>query len=400
MSQMTVMNGNAAMAEALKQVHPDVVFAYPIIPSSPLIDQLVSFIAQGQLDAEYVQTESGVSAISGCIGASAAGGRIFTATSSQSLASMNEMLLIASSLRLPIVAAVVNRAMSAPGNIHADHSDTITQRDNGWIQLYSENPQEAYDNLIQAYKLAESATVRTPVWVAIDGFITSHSSENITIEDASEISQFVGKFEPHYSLLDNEQPITIGSMVLSEYYFEQKVNQLNGFESARQAIKEIGKEYGDRFGRYYGYFESYRLDDAEAAIVVLGSTAGTIKESIDRMRERGEKVGLLKLRVFRPFPYQELAECLAHLQAIAVLDRSFAPGGLGGPLFNEIRSALYETQPNPRIFPYIYGLGGRDIGVEDIEKIFTDIKEKSQRVEVTSELHPTTSDVVFVNIRQ
>lgn len=382
------MNGNTAMAEAVKQVHPDVVMSYPIMPATPILDVLAGFIASGILDAEFVQTESGVSAISGCIGAIAAGGRVFTASSSQCLASMHEMLLIASSLRLPMVVAITNRALAAPGNINADHSDSMTERDNGWIQLYSENPQEAYDNLIQAYKLAELSTVRTPVFVAMDGFITSHSSEGITIEDTSQIHNFVGKFTPLYSLLDDNSPVTIGSMAMSDYYFEQKIHQFQGIENARLAIKEIGKEFGDRFGRYYGYFESYHLDDAEIAIVVLASTAGTVKESVDRLRETGEKVGLLKLRVFRPFPYLELAETLAHLHGIAVLDRSFAPGSLGGPLFTEVRSALYSLTPSPKVFPYIYGLGGRDIACENIEKIFAEIKDKSQRNEINGDLHP------------
>ncbi|MCP5048023.1 MAG: pyruvate ferredoxin oxidoreductase [bacterium] len=377
MSAMRAMNGNSAMAEAVRQVTPDVVMSHPITPISPVIESIAESVADGRIDAEFVHAESGTSAISGCIGASAAGGRVFTATSSQDLASMHQMLMIASSLRLPIVAAVANRALAAPENVQADHSDTMAQRDNGWIHIYSENPQEAYDNLVQAFKIAEHSDVRTPVIVGMDGFVTSHSVENLVVEEAEDIGRFVGKFESVYSLLDNEHPVTAGSHARSDYYFEHKVSQLQGIENSRQVIKEIGREFGDRFGRYYGHFESYKLEDADFAVVLMSSAAGTAKEAVDQLRSRGEKAGLLKLRVFRPFPYHELSDTLSRLTAVAVLDRSVSPGGFGGPLFNEIRSALYDSQTKPKVFPYIYGLGGREISPPDIEEIFKEIRENS-----------------------
>ncbi|UCH94572.1 MAG: pyruvate ferredoxin oxidoreductase [Candidatus Aminicenantes bacterium] len=387
MPVMKVVDGNSAIAEAVRQVNPDVVVVHPVTPAVPMVEKIASFVANGQMDTEVVNVESGYSAVSGCIGASAAGGRVFTASASQGLASMHEILYIAASLRLPIVAGVANRALSAPENIHADHSDAMAEQDSGWMQFFCENPQEAYDNLIQAYKIAEHPQVRTPVMVGMDGFLTSHSMENIAIEETGGVDDFVGKFNPLVSLLDSENPVTLGSYAPSAYYFEHKINQRQGMEEARKIIKEVGREFGDRFGRYYGYFESYKMDDADYIVVLMGSAAGTAKEAVDRLRTRGEKVGLLKFRVFRPFPYQELKEILSSLTSIAVLDRSFSPGTRSGPLFNETRSALYDADKKPLVFPYVYGLGGRDISVNDFEGIFKEIKEKSEKDEFLFETH-------------
>ena len=386
MRVMKVMDGNSATAEAVKQVNPDVVVVQPITPATPIVEKISSFVANGQMDTEIVDVESGQSAISGCIGASAAGGRVFTASASQGLVSMHEVLYITASLRLPIVAGVVNRALSAPANLYADHSDAMAERNCGWLQFFCENPQEAYDNLIQAYKVAEHMEVRTPVMVSMDGFLTSHSQENLYIEETGEVNEFVGKFNPVFSLLDSEHPVTMGSNAASDYYFEHKVNQLQGMKEARKVIKEVGREFGDRFGRYYGYFEAYKMEDADRAVVLMGSAAGTAKETVDQLRTQGEKVGLLKLRVFRPFPYQELKETLSDLNSIAILDRSFNPGTPGGPLCNEIKAALYDARQKPLVFPYIYGLGGRDIGVNDIAAIFKEIKEKSEKDEFILEV--------------
>ncbi|MGD2086765.1 MAG: pyruvate ferredoxin oxidoreductase [Candidatus Aminicenantes bacterium] len=386
MRVMKVMDGNSALAEAVKQVNPDVVVVHPITPATPIVEKISSFVANGQMDTEIVDVESGYSAISGCIGASAAGGRVFTASAAQGLVSMHEILYITASLRLPIVAGVANRALSAPENIYADHSGVMAQQSCGWLQFFCENPQEAYDNLIQAYKVAEHMEVRTPVMVGIDGFITSHSRENLYIEETGEVHEFVGKFKPVFSLLDSEHPVTVGSHASLDYYFEHKVNQMQGMAEARKIIKEVGREFGDRFGRYYGYFEAYKLEDATHAVVLMGSAAGTAKEAVDQLRNQGEKVGLLKLRVYRPFPYQELKETLSDLDCIAILDRVFNPGTLGGPLYNEIRSALYDARQKPLVFPYIYGLGGRDLGVKDIVGIFKEIKEKSEKDEFIFEV--------------
>jgi pyruvate ferredoxin oxidoreductase alpha subunit len=381
MRVMKVMDGNSATAEAVKQVKPDVVVVHPITPATPIVEKISFFVANGQMDTEIVDVESGHSAISGCIGAAAAGGRVFTASASQGLVSMHEILYITASLRLPIVAGVANRALSAPENIYADHSDAMAERGCGWLQFFCENPQEAYDNVIQAYKVAEHMEVRTPVMVGMDGFLTSHSQENLYIEATGEVDEFVGKFNPVFSLLDSEHPVTVGSNASFDYYFEHKVNQLQGMKEARKIIKEVGREFGDRFGRYYGYFEAYKMEDANHAVVLMGSAAGTAKETVDQLRNQGEKVGLLKLRVFRPFPYQELKETLSNLNSIAILDRSFDPGTPGGPLYNEIRAALYDARQKPLVFPYIYGLGGRDIGVNDIAGVFREIKEKSGKDE-------------------
>jgi pyruvate ferredoxin oxidoreductase alpha subunit len=393
MAYMKVLSGNSAIAEAVKQVHPDVVVGYPITPSTSILENIASFVADGQMDIELINAESDHSAISACIGAAAAGGRVFSATASQGLALMHEILFIASSLRLPIVTAVTNRALSAPINIHADHSDAMAQRDSGWIQIFSENAQEAYDNVIQAFKIADHPEVKTPVMVGLDGFITSHTMTNVLMEKTAEISDFVGKCCPAYSLLDTDNPVTVGSLDTSDYYFEQKIHQTRGIENARKIIKEVGKEFGDRFGRYHGYFEPYKLDDADYAFVLMSSSAGAAKELVDELRSKDEKVGLLKLRVFRPFPYRELQEALSHVKAVAVLDRVLTPGTFGGPLFCEIRSALYDLEKKPYVFPYIYGLGGRDISVSHFRELFKELEEKSrEKVGINAE-------VGFINLK-
>lgn len=374
MAVMTVLSGNSAVASAVKQSKPDVVVSCPTMPSSSILEDIASFVAGGELDTEFLNAESESGAISNCIGASAAGGRVFTVTASRGLSLMQEFLFVASSLRLPIVIGVNNRALSAPLNIYADHSDTMAQRDCGWIQIYSENSQEAYDNIIQAFKIAEHEDVRTPVMVGLDGLVTSHSLENMQIEANEEVGDFVDRFNPAYSLIDTDHPGTVGSMAMPDYYFEHKINQMQGIENSRKVIKDVGKEFGDRFGRYYSFFESYKLEDAEYALVLMGSAAGTAKEVVDRLRSKGERFGILKMRVFRPFPHYELRESLSRLKAIAVLDRVFAPGTFGGPLFVEIRSVLYDLEERPIICPYTYGLGGRDIGMRHLEDVFSDLK--------------------------
>jgi len=383
------------MAEAVRQVCPNVVFAYSVIPAAPILDQINLFAANGTLDAEVVNAESSQSALNGCIGASAAGGRTFTATASQGLAQMHETLFVSSALRLPLVLGVTNRALASPPNLHADHTDTLAERDCGWIQFYCETPQEVYDNIIQAYRIAEHDSVRTPVMVTMDAWTTSHSLGNIFIEEKEEIDKFVGKWDPMYSLLKNNRLLTMGSHAMPEYYFEHKYNQAQGIENARHIIKEVGIEFGHRFGRYYSHFETYEWEDAQFGIIVMNSTAGTVKETIDQLRNQGEKIGALKLRVFRPFPAQELCDALSGLKAIAVLERSLVPGTNGGPLTNEIRSALYDNgKPGkPSVIPYIYGLGGRPIDVKDIEDIVKEIKKESEKAEKNSEAR-------YIHLRQ
>jgi pyruvate ferredoxin oxidoreductase alpha subunit len=394
MSSTVVLNGNAAVAEAVKQVNPDVATLYPMLPGAEIMEHIASFAADGLVDTEIVNMESGHSAMSGCIGASAAGGRTFTTASSQSLTAMHETLFIASSLRLPIVAAIVNGALPAPANINADHSDSMAERDCCWIQIFSDNAQKAYDNMIQAYKIAENMDVRIPVMVASDSFFTSHCMENVITEEDSDIAEFIGKFTAVHSFLDTDNPKTIGSMSASDYYFEHKVNQLQGIENSRKVIKEVGKEFGNRFGRYYGFYEPYKLEEAEYALVLMGSSTGAAKDMIDELRGKGEKVGLLKLRIFRPFPAAELKEALSGFKAVAVLERAFAPGSAGGPLFNEIRSALYDVEKRPLILPYVYGLGGRNIGMEHFGNILEEMKEGYE------ESPENGLEMKFVNLRE
>jgi len=377
MNEMQVRSGITAMAEALRQIKPDVVAAHPVPPAADLLNILAGLVSNGQLDAEFIAAESDSSALSACIGASAASGRVFTVTASQGLVAMHELLLIAASLRLPIVAGITNRALAAPDNVNADHGDTMTSRDCGWIQLYCESPQEVYDTLIQAYRIAEHPDVATPVMVGMDAVVTSHSSENIVLQDSNDISDFIGKFEPDYSLLNPAGPVTIGSLGNEEHYFEQKINQIQGIENARTIIKTVGKAYGDQFGRYYSLFETYKMKEARYALLAAGSSAGTVKEAVDRMRAAGIAVGMVKMRVFRPFPYQELRESLDGLSAVAVLDRSLSPGSQGGPLFSETRTALYDAAKRPDIYAYTYGLGGRDISVEHIVTIIKELMKMS-----------------------
>ena len=364
-----ILSGNEAIAEAVRQVDPDVMAAYPITPSTKIVETIAQFVADGLLSGEFVCPESEHSAMSVCIGAAAAGGRVMTATASQGLALMWEMLYIAAALRLPIVAAIANRALSAPINIHGDHSDMMGARDSGWIQIYSENCQEAYDNFIQAFRIAEHPEVATPVMVGLDGFIISHSMEPVLVEDDAAVKEFVGEYQPHYSLLDTTRQITIGSLDFTDYYFEHKRSQLEGIEKAPQIILDVGREFGQKFGRSYGFFEEYRLKDAEVAIVVLSSAAGTGKEAVDRLREEGLPIGLLKLRVFRPFPFKEIAEILKDKRAVAVLDRCVSPGAEAAPVATEVRAALFAYEKRPLVVNYVYGLGGRDIKIEHFQEV-------------------------------
>jgi len=375
MSKFVTLNGNQTIGEAARQVDPDVIAAYPITPSTAIVETIAKFKADGLITGEFVCPESEHSAMSLCIGASSAGGRVMTATASQGLALMWEMLYIAAGLRLPIVAAIANRSLSAPINIHGDHSDTMGARDSGWIQIYSENCQEAYDNFIQAFRIAEHLDVRTPVLVGLDGFIISHSMEVIQVEDDAEVKKFIGEYKPLYPLLDSKLKMTVGPIDFTDYYFEHKRNQIEGIENAPPVIEEIGKEFGKKFGRKYGFFEEYRMDDAELCIVVMSSAAGTCKDAIDEMRSEGKRVGLLKPRIFRPFPYQRISEVLKKTKAIAVLDRSSSPGAFGAPLFTEIRSALYDYEERPKIANYVYGLGGRDIKIEHFKEVASDLEK-------------------------
>jgi pyruvate ferredoxin oxidoreductase alpha subunit len=393
MKATKILNGNQTIAEAARQIDPDVVAAYPITPSTAIVETIASFRADGLIKGEFVCPESEHSAMSVCIGAASAGGRVMTATSSQGLALMWEMLYIAAGLRLPIVAAIANRALSAPINIHGDHSDTMGARDSGWIQIYSEDCQEAYDNFIQAFRIGEHPDVLTPVLVGLDGFIISHSSEVVQVEDDAAVKKFIGEFKPPYPLLDTSRKFSVGPIDFTDYYFEHKRSQIEGIENSPRVIEEVGKEFGRTFGRTYGFFEEYRTDDAELCIVVMSSAAGTGKDAIDELRAEGKKIGLLKPRVFRPFPYRQIAEALQKMKAVAVLDRSSAPGAFGAPLFTEVRSALYDYEKRPKMVNYVYGLGGRDIKVEH----FKDVARKLEKIAATGKVDEMLG---YINLRE
>lgn len=414
MGKRVALTGNEAVAIAMRQVNPDVVAAYPITPQTDIVQYFSSFVADGLLDTEFVTVESEHSAMSATVGAAAAGARAMTATSANGLALMWEVLYIAAGDRLPIVMTVVNRALAAPLNIHCDHSDAMGARDSGWVQLWSEDAQEAYDNLLQAIRIAEHPDVRLPVMVCLDGFIISHALLNLEVFSDDDARRFVGPPRgAGWSLLDAERPVTIGALDLYDFYFEHKRQQAEAMRAAGRVISDVAAEFAETSGRGYGLFNAYRLDDAETAIVVLGSAAGTARYVVDQMRacapktgqlgvggpEAGpRKVGLLKLRVFRPFPAREIARALSHLKAVAILDRADSFSAAGGPLFAEVRSALYslaEAAPPAEAAPaatgsppggimagrlpvavnFIYGLGGRDLDPEHVTAVFDRLSE-------------------------
>ncbi len=375
MTMRTTLSGNEAAATAMKQINPDVVAAYPITPSTEIVEYFSQMVADGKIDTEMVTVESEHSAMSACIGAAAAGARVMTATSSNGLALMVEMTYIASSMRLPIVMNVVNRALTGPICIHNDHSDSMATRDSGWIQIYSEDNQEVYDNTIQATKIAENKDVLLPVMVCQDGFIISHSIESIELMDDKVINNFVGEFVSDASLLDVEKPSSHGGLDMHTYYFEHKYQQTEAINNAKKVIKDVAAEYEKISGRKYDFFESYRMDDAEVAIVLIGSTAGTAKEKVDELRAQGVKAGLIKIRVYRPFPAEEIAEALKHVKAIAIMDKSEGFSTAGGPLFHEVRAALYDLKEKPKTISYIYGIGGRDVTVNHIGDVFNHLEK-------------------------
>ena len=377
------LSGNEAVATAMKQINPDVVAAFPITPSTEIPQYFSTFVANGSVDTEFVAVESEHSAMSACIGAQAAGARAMTATSANGLSLMWEMIYIASSLRLPIVLNLVNRAVSGPLNIHNDHSDAMGVRDAGWVMLFSENNQEAYDNTLMANRIAENKDVQLPIMVCQDGFITSHSIENIELEEDSEVKKFVGEYHPEHYLLNKQEPIAVGPLDLQAYLFEHKAQQAEALKNAKKVILDVSKEFEAWTGRHYGLFEEYKLDDAEIAIVCMNSTAGTTKYVVDNLRSKGIKAGLLKIRVYRPFPGEEVAKALSHLKAIAVLDKSDSLNDIGGALFEDVSSSMYVNNSHVPMCNYVYGIGGRDTTANDIESVYTDLIEitKNGKVE-------------------
>lgn len=372
MAERILIEGNEAVALGLKLIDPDVVAAYPITPATEVVQKFSEYVANGEVNTEFVAVESEHSAMSACIAASLAGGRVMTATSAQGLALMWEMLYIASSLRTPVVMAVANRALSGNINIHCDHSDTMGARDAGWIHLFCENTQEIFDNVIQAVRIAEHPDVRLPVMVCYDGFVISHAREVIESISKDDVQAFVGVYDPPEKMLDMK-PRTYGPLDLQDFYFEHKRNLIEAYKGVPSVIDAVGKEFGDRFGRHYGQLEEYRMDGAEVALVALGSTNGTIKDVIDALWESGKKVGLLKVRAFRPFPAELIRQSLSRVKAVGVFDRSVTFGGWGNPVWTEVRSAMYGSSngccagPCIPILDRVYGLGGREITMPEIE---------------------------------
>ena len=393
--EVLALNGDEAVAYAAKQADVDVVAAYPVTPQTIIVEKFSEYVANGEVETEFVCTESEHSAMTACITASATGARTFTATAAPGLALMHEMLFVASGCRAPVVMAVANRALSAPINIHGDHSDTMAERDSGWIQIYAENAQEAYDSIIQAFKIAENPKILLPVIVGLDGFTLSHTLENVQVLPDDVIKKFVGtrqfplitghegKTAPFK--LDPENPITIGPLALQDYYFEFKQQQEDAMKNALKTIRQVHDEYAQISGRNYGdgLLDPYYLEDAEIGIICLGSTAGTVKTVVNNLRADGVKAGLLRIRTFRPLPVEGILKALEKVKAVAVMDRSMSFGGAGGPVFHETRHALYDALAHPYVVNYIYGLGGRDTSPSQIREIYKDLQRilEAQRVE-------------------
>ena len=369
------MSGNEAVAYAIRQVNPDVMPAFPITPSTEIPQMVSTYIANGEMDTEFIPVESEHSSMSATIGAEAAGARSMTATSSAGLALMWEELLLAASNRLPLVMTLVNRTLSGPININCDHSDGMGARDTGWIQIYAENNQEAYDNFIQAYPIAENKEVHLPVMICQDGFITSHAIENIELLEDDKVKAFVGEYEPEEYLLNPGKPIAVGPYSVSNYAMEAKKNQEIAMENAKEVIIEVAKRYKELTGRGFELFEEYRTEDADYIMLIIGSAAGTAKQAVDELREEGKKAGVLKLRVFRPFPAEEIAMALKNCKAVAIMDRCESYNGNGGPLGCEVTSALFLNKVMIETVNYIYGLAGRDFTVGDVKEVFGELEK-------------------------
>lgn len=375
MSKKDRMSGNEAVAYAIRQINPDVMPAFPITPSTEIPQMVSTYIANGEMDTEFIPVESEHSSMSAAIGAEAAGARSLTATSSAGLALMWEELLLAASNRLPVVLALVNRTLSGPININCDHSDSMAARDTGWIQIYAENNQEAYDNFIQAYPIAEDTRVHLPVMICQDGFITSHAVENILLEEDAAVKNFVGEYTPEEFLLNPGKPIAIGPYSVSNYAMEARYNQELALENSKEVIIEVAKKFKETFGRGFELFEEYKTEDADYIMLIMGSAAGTAKQAVDDLREKGFKVGILKLRVFRPFPADEIANALRNCKAVAIMDRTESYNGHGGPLASEVLAGLYRNKIYIDTVCYTYGLAGRDFTVETASEIFDEIKD-------------------------
>jgi len=382
------VNGDEAVAYAVKQSLVDVVSAYPITPQTIIVEKFSEFVANGEVHTEFVAVESEHSALSVVVGAAAAGARAFTATSSQGLALMWEILHIASAFRLPIVMAVANRALSAPINIHCDHSDAYGMRDSGWVQLFVENVQEAYDTTIQAFKIAEDERVLLPVAVNLDGFFLSHTLENIYMLPDEVVHEFLGGYRKvpkvkvdYYGeevplALNPARPLTFGPLDLYDYYFEHKVHIEDAMKRVPEVVREVNEQWFELSGRRYGdgVLDTYGVEDAEVIVTVLGSTAGTVRYVAKKLRREGHKVGVVRIRMYRPFPHREIAEILKYAKVVGVMDRGMSFGSYG-PSYLDIAASLYDLKERPLLVNYIYGLGGRDVPPDLVEAMFRELLE-------------------------
>jgi pyruvate ferredoxin oxidoreductase alpha subunit len=368
------LEGSEAVAMAVKLADVDLIAAYPITPQTHIVEILSRYVANGDLSSEFMNVESEHSALSACIGGAAVGSRVFTATSSQGLALMHEILYITSGFRLPIVMAVSNRALSAPLNINCDHSDSMAERDSGWIQIYVEDCQEAFDSTLQAFKIAEDERVLLPVMICLDGFILSHVIEAVEVLEKTDVAKFLHPWKPKYTLNPN-QPLTMGAWTSPGYYMEFKRQQEEAMTNAKEAIKEVNKQYGKTFGRKYGdgLIETLKVEDADVVLVTLGSMTGVARVAVEKLREEGKAVGLLRIRCVRPFPSEEIRKALEHAKVVAIVSRDISLGASGGAALSEVRSAFFELKKKPHITGFVIGLGGRDIKVED----FITIAEKT-----------------------
>lgn len=385
MPKKVLMSGNEAVATALRQINPDVFPAFPITPSTEIPQYFSNYVSNGLVDTEFITVESEHSSMSAAMGASAAGARALTATSSAGLAFMWEVLGVAASSRLPVALAAVCRALTGPLNINCDHSDTMGARDSGWIQLYAEDNQEAYDNMVMAFNIAEHEDVMLPIMICQDGFITSHAMMNMELLDDMTVKEFVGEREPVDYLLNPEEKFAVGPYAVSDYYMESRKAQAHAMENAKQVILDVAKDFEKISGRKYGLIEEYQMEDAEYAMVIIGSAAGTAKEAIDQMRTDGEKVGLIKIRSFRPFPAEEIAKALKPCKAVAVMDRSEAFSTNGGPVGAETMQAMYVNGCTAKAINIMYGIGGRDVTVDDMKGVYKTLMDIAE----TGETGPT-----------
>jgi pyruvate ferredoxin oxidoreductase alpha subunit len=364
----TGMEVSLAVSEMVKMADTDVIAAYPITPQTHIVEHLADLVAQGELDAEYIPVESEHSAMSACIGSSAAGARTFTATAGQGLELMHEVVFVTASMRLPIVMAVANRAVSGPLSVWGDHSDVMAVRDTGWIQIFVENGQEAVDNTLCAFRIAEDRRVLLPVMVHIDGFHLSHMVEPILFPEQSEVDSFLPPMNYPFPL-NPGKPVQMGDFGPPVVFTEAKWAQEMNLEKSKETILEVWKEFGDKFGRYYNPVESYRCDDCKILLMTMGSFSETAMTTIDKLRDAGQKVGLFRIRLWRPFPYEELRQTVKNAETLIILDRALSLGGPGGPVASEVKAALYPLEKRPKVVGFVGGLGGRDISPSNFEEI-------------------------------